>query len=155
MVFKPERIYHTRISKNPEDNTFSLWFENRPEKMVISLLYAVGFKAKAYEREFYHFDDTTMMEFAEDLKATLSIGCFPFEVPYTPSYSHTQDSIDADNYSVVTFHYENQRGLSATNSLLIMERTKERREGLSHILGVYKFGKRLPIELEKLKLVNC
>jgi hypothetical protein len=143
MVFKPKRIYHTRISKNPEDNTFSLWFEDRPEKLVISLLYAVGFKAKAHEREFYHFDDTTMMEFAEDLKATLSIGCFPFHVPYEPSYSHTQDSIDADNYSVVTFHYENQIGLSETYSTLIMERTKERREGLSHILGVYKFGNRL------------
>jgi type I restriction-modification system DNA methylase subunit len=143
MVFKPERIYHARISKNPEDNTFSMWFEDRPEKLVMSLLYAVGFKVKNHEREFYHNEDSSMMEFAEDLKSTLSLGCFPFNVPYTPSYAHTQDSIDAGNFSVITFHYENQKGISETESILILERVKERREGFGHILGVFKFGKRL------------
>jgi len=143
MPYFPENSYQVTISENLVKGEFSLWFEAQPEDLIYNLVRAVGFKPRSNGREFYHAEDQQILEFANQLQESLSVGCLPKEIPYTPAFPITAKTIDKDKFSVVTLRYKNAQGVMALSEVLVFEPHKDRREGFGWLIGWMRYGDQL------------
>jgi len=64
MLIYSENGYEVEIVDNTLANSFSVWFESKPEDLVFHLLRAVGFRDRSFGREFYHENNNEIRWFA-------------------------------------------------------------------------------------------
>jgi hypothetical protein len=140
MLIYSENGYEVEIVDNTLANSFSVWFESKPEDLVFHLLRAVGFRDRSFGREFYHENNNEIRWFAEELQNTLKSKCLPVEIPYKSSHKHTVASITNFKFSIATLTYIDSKGKSCEREFVVFETSRLKRKSFAWLIGFLEHG---------------
>ncbi len=143
MLIYSENDYEVEIVDNALTNTFSVWFDSKPEDLVFHLLRAVGFRDRSFGREFYHKKNVKLRRFAEELQESLKQSCFPVEIPYQPRFEVSVKSITNFKFSITTLSYLNDEKKSCKREFVVFETNRAKRESFAWLIGYLDHGSAL------------
>lgn len=123
MLIYPKRKYDVTVDERSEDSSIVLRFKDKPEDMVRMVLQVAGFVVKGDGTDF-HTSNNELNAFGKEIAKCLDAGCFPTEVPYTPSHELSEKSFKKRRYGFVDVLYKDGNNDTQIRKVLVFETVK-------------------------------